>query len=65
MKRYQKMYDHIRAYWELCGKNCFYLSEKNLENFVELSTKSSYRRACKGIREGRFTEEQVIANYPL
>lgn len=65
MKRYQKMYDRMRAYWELCAKEVYFIPQSNVTSFVERSTRSSYKYACNCIREGRFTEEQVIACYPL
>lgn len=65
MKRYQKMYDRMRAYWELCAKEVFFVPQSDVKSFVERNTRSSYKYACKYIREGRFTEEQVIEYYPL
>ena len=65
MKRYQKMYDHIRAYWELCAKEVFCLTGSKVQSFVESHTQSSYKYACKSIREGRATEEEIIAEFPL
>lgn len=60
-KKYPAVYRQIQEYYTLIAK-----MDGNLpEDYAERRTRNAYRIACSHIREGKYTEEQIIACYPL
>lgn len=61
MKKYPKMYAQIEAYYT-CIANYWRLD--NPEDFIRRATNSIYRFCCKQIRNGQYTEEEIIKDFP-
>ena len=61
-KKYPKAYQQIQAYYTLVAE---YHTLPDIQDFIRRCTNNAYRTACSLIRTGKFTEEQIIAAYPL
>ena len=61
-KKYPAVYQQIQDYYTLVAE---YHNLLDVAHFIERSTVNAYRVACKLLKEGKYTVEQIIAMYPL
>lgn len=65
MKKYQKLYDRIYQFELLVATHTYCLSGDEALEFALSETKTRYRTGCKLIKDGVFTEDSLIAEFPL
>ena len=61
-KKYPALYQHIQAYCALIAQ---YADVPDQMSYAQRRADAYYRTACKQLREGTHTEEQIIADFPL
>ena len=62
-KKYPHLFDHLRAYYTKVAE--LHSGIPNPERFICRSTNSTYHTAFKLIQSGKYTEEQIISEFPL
>ena len=63
MRKYQAIYDAIENHARLQASEVYKLSDSNSDIYVATVTKNRYATACRLIKAGRRTEEQLLATY--
>ena len=61
-KKYPKVYEQINRFYTLVAE---YHNLPDIEQFIQRCTQNAYRVACKLLSEGKYTQDQIIAMYPL
>ena len=63
MKQYQNLYNAINQAAQVQARDVFCLPENKVAHFVDCFTRNRYSTACRLIKAGVKTEEELIATY--
>lgn len=64
-KKYADLHEHLRAFYNLVGLRTFFLEGSTLAGYVSSRTEKAYKDACKDIRAGTKTVQDILDMYPL